>query len=280
MSDAKPQLPQTAILAREIVTVGTSLVLSLAGLAYVLGILIITIRLGAVGVPAPDLAQPRYALVGGLFLFLVSLAAAAIGAGILGFREAIARIKDHHPVAGGIQMLASLVSCFAPMIAIQFLTRFRLDFSYREAWIILAILLLSAFNMVPLAQSLRLFWQSPHENQARPAHPISLTYAFLWELLVVVMSITGYSLSVYPRLSPVFGGGRPSQIVLVVAPDKISVIRMTGIAVASNGRSEAVALLFEDGSNYYVERTSGSQTLTARIRKDAVLLTLSPLPPG
>jgi len=280
MSDAKPQLPQTAILAREIVTVVTSLVLSLAGLAYVLGILIITIRLGAVGVPAPDLAQPRYALVGGLFLFLVSFVAAAVGAGIISFREGIARMKHHHPVTGGLQMLASLVSCFAPMIAIQFLTRFRLDFTYREAWIILAILLLSALSMGPLAQSLRLFWKSPPENQARPAHQISLTHAFLWELLTVVMSITGYSRSVYPRLSPVFGGGRPSQIVLVVAPDKISVIRMTGIAVASDGRSEAVALLFEDGSNYYVERTSGSQALTARIRKDALLLTLSPLPPG
>jgi hypothetical protein len=55
---------------------------------------------------------------------------------------------------------------------------------------------------------------------------------------------------------------------------------MSGLSVASDGRSQAVALLFEDASNYYVERRSGSQIFTVRIRKDAILITLNSLPAG
>lgn len=279
MSDEKPKLPETMTFAREVVAVATSLVLSSAGLAYVLGLLIINIRLGALGVPAPDLTQPRYALVGALYLFLVGLTASAVGLGIVGFREAMLRMKGHQPVLAWIQLLTSFgAPVVAPIAAVQFLSQNHLDYRYRETWFILFILLLSAINFLPITEHLAYLWKWGSARQDRPFVAVASVYSLLWQMLMLAMGITGYSLSAYPRLAPVFGGGRPSQIVMFVSPDKIAVVRMSGLPVANDGRTQAVFLLFEDASNYYVESRSASQTFTARIRKEEILLTLHPLP--
>src|SRR5215470_8843348 len=55
-------------------------------------------------------------------------------------------------------------------------------------------------------------------------------------LVFVLMSLSGYTDRIYPKLSPVYGGGKQQRLILVVKSDQVAQLKSLGINVSPENR--------------------------------------------
>jgi hypothetical protein len=115
-------------------------------------------------------------------------------------------------------------------------------------------------------------WQWLHgAERDRPFVGFASAYGVLWEMGFLLLVICWYALFAYPRLSPAFGGGRPTEIILVVNPALSGAVRSSGIPVGLDGRTPVLRLLFEDSTNFFLEAGTPGLSGSVRVRKVLVV---------
>ena len=272
MAEAEaPQAPRLAASTRDLLESAGLVILTFVGAAYVAGVLIINLRLSSLGVPAPDLTEPRYVIVGMLWLFLVAIATEVSRLFIHGVEAGVSRYRKGQRFLGVAHLLVGAFYVFSLSIVIMVVSRSRLDFEYRETWWIVFILVITSVNLRPIGENATELWKSLQgEKRDRGSIPYSSAYGVLWQTVILLLSVSSYALFAYPRLAPVFGGGRPTEIILLTAPATADTLRLSGLPVLRSGRTGTLRLLFEDSTNYFVELQVHGAPSSVRVRKDSV----------
>jgi hypothetical protein len=270
MSEQPSETPLALPRLKPILESAGVVVLSFVGLAYASGILIVNIRLASLGIPAPDLAESRYVLVGTLWFFLVTFSMVVVGVIRTAIKEGRARIERGQRTLGIVQVAVAPFGVLTIAMAVWVLTQFRIDFEYRETWFIVAVLLLTSWNARAVAKNILDLWEWLRGAQReREFVGFASTHAGLWETLALLVSVCLYALIAYPLLSPAFGGSRPTRMVLVVNAAATASIQAAGIKVGRDGRTQEVQLIFEDAASFFVS-ANNKPLSSIRLRKELV----------
>jgi hypothetical protein len=236
--------------------------------AYIVGLLIVNLDLARHGIWDVELGRPQYILVGVLWAVLNGLALAwsAVGLMMVGvfFRDFHPKFRPWHHVPLVAWRLVLLLFFFAAAEALVFMVLvwsplyMALGFQH-----VSGLILFSDFIQAVTAgfSALFLFTEaSRHRNMHSlpvlgrvlqrmsegPTRADSVWFVSLpLGILLLVMSISLYTYSLYPLLSKIIGGGRPPNVRLIL-DHPLHATWPSRIWVSPDGRRVGpVALLFE-----------------------------------
>ncbi|WP_141509150.1 hypothetical protein [Candidatus Chloroploca asiatica] len=183
---------------------------AIAGLAYVIGFIILTIHLAKFGVYGASLLNSRYISVGVLYILLLSFPL-LYAARYFHYRSVIAVT---------ISVFILPVFSFAALAVLGFINTTSLDqlVSSFALWIFTAAL----FPTIELMKEV--YGTRLNPITMEPARPPWLKYLSPLPILGTIVGIFVYANAIYPNISPRIGGGEPVKIFLVAKRDKLEAI--------------------------------------------------------
>ena len=238
---------------KERVELGARGVLTIVGLAYVAGLLITNLYVGLLGFSPPELAQPRYVVVGFLWLFLIVLTYALGGTCFYSARAVRDFWRRRNNVAAVTGLTVAAAMPFVGVAVLFVVSEFELTINDKKTWMVLAILALTAFSFHPAYENVAKLWTWWGESERAPSPgpylnaQNVLTHIGLWMLLVA-----GYATLAYPRLPAALGGGKTASVILLSSKEGSTQLSKLGIPLRKDGLLGPVYIVYEDDHYYYI----------------------------
>jgi hypothetical protein len=244
---------------------------------YVLGLLAINGYLFSLGASDFSLLRPRFVYTGAL----IGLSAIVF---ILIPRSLIKEIRGSPDVSKRIRILWVLIGLLIP-IFLPYLLLFT-DSSISIRNLLLSDLALLVAGLVYGRQVSRLsMWRIIRQNEyMQPIMHGRLANSMVLLLLFTAMYVTVFMLIFFPKIPVQFGGGKPTQVALLIRHDEVDGIRALGLPIEKRSAEGAprkqgatpgtgsvttpLDLMYE-GSEAYVIRLSDGTLV--RINKNAII---------
>lgn len=236
------------------------------GAAYVVGVLITNFHLSNLGFPPPELVQPRYFVVGALWLALVggTLATIMWAWSVFGNRWTAGGLRNR--VYGTIfaLLLASSVGSLLHFASDGSLPRTSL-----KLWLVTALLFAAAGEAWVVMKSLvRLRTRARAGDDLRVYSIRHYVYQIAWGLASWFILTCLYARAAYPALPAAFGGGRSQSVMLLPEVGKGDVMRRLHLPERADGLFGPVGLEAEDSSTYFLVYRRAGRTVAVRLKKD------------
>jgi len=218
-------------------------VLTIAGLAFVCGFLIVNIRLARFGVYSTGLAKAEYVLAGGLYLFLVAITAAAFHYFRRGLEQAGTLWRERRYLRATWDWLFyAFVFVSVPNYVILTASGYD-DKFFLWHWRGLACVLLLA-SPVAYGYEFRnaLFAEWPVtsggdalSSRQQVVRAVSGLIA-KGPLVSIVIHVSVYAHFIYPSLLPAFGGGHRDPLLLVVTQEGAEAAQHLVLPISKDNR--------------------------------------------
>jgi len=216
----------------------SSILLGVASLCFVIGLLIVNIRLVRYGIYSVSFARTEYILVGASCLFMLAFVRVVSSYGVSTAKSAGHALLGRNYILASAKAIASILFLvFVPVLALLFLCNFSLDILRWNIWIMLAILFLGNHWMDEIYSGLLGIGDPDNRNPNNGSaanNRASRLIDILLPLLYFAMWLTLYAYYVYPNVSPAVGGGYRDKVLL--APTKMgkAVFRTMGLPFAAD----------------------------------------------
>jgi hypothetical protein len=214
----------------EIITKSLAAIAGIASLVYILGFIIVNIHLSELGVRAFNLSRVTYISAGILFLVVLSMLF-FVGA-IIGPRlDDIFELNRNRNIGRLIAVIMLLITIIILLFSKRLLPGHPSEESARLAFFLLLVM------MMPVTA---LFIKAIRQPEER-----FFSIAILISLFTSIIAI--WSILVYPKVSPAFGGGAPVKVQLVIEDTNNSKL-FTAIGIAiTNSVTVPIGLLDDTG---------------------------------
>ena len=258
----------------------SSVFLGIAGLCFVIGLLIVNIRLVRYGIYSSGFIRTEYILVGAFCIFILAFMRVAMSFGISIAKNAWdALLKRSYVLASAKLILSIPFLILMPIFALLFLCSFNLDLLSWNIWVMLGILFIGNHYMDELYSGLlsigdHVKKSSDQENGAN--NRTSQLIDIFLPLLYLIIWLTLYANYVYPNISPAMGGGHRDKVLVAPTQAGIVIFRNIGFPFSSDSLSvgpieiltesqDEIVLLLPDGSlkheSYHVSAIRVKKTL-------------------
>jgi hypothetical protein len=233
----------------EVITKGA---LTLAGLAYCIGLIVVNLHLQKYGYSSLSLFKVSYILAG-LWCLLP-----------LGFGLTLILLARQKPAGKkhSVKELAILL-----LLTASFLMAFigiAMSFGFTQRWSHLWPMLMGAGTAF--------IWQEQFNTSGISSRTV-------YRLILTAMYITTFSTVVYPDIPAEFAGGRPQEIQILVAAPIRALICSAGIPLDSLGQSGPIGFLNESDAAYLLLIPIDSSSQAVSLRKELVSM-VRYLPPA
>ena len=239
--------------SKEVLEVSGKMIIGAAGLCYVLGLLVVTMHLRQFGLNSLDLPQLHYVTAGVWTLLPIVIVVLLL---VFGFYM-LAGQKDEIKSKRGIDKVMSVFGAIAGIMIVSFLVlkflgaKAGLEFGW-VSWVLIPILglvtlLCMALPAVVLAADLKL------------GNRLVLSAG----LLVIGLASSGFYITLfadhtYETIPWSTGGGRPSQVRLVVAPESRPYLESVGVGFsASQTQTDSLKLLLTTEKELVIVNSRG-----------------------
>jgi hypothetical protein len=236
---------------REMLEAAAKVLVGISVLSYIIGLLITNMHLRNYGAFHLSFTQFEYVLTGLLWLFLVGLAYLAYITTTNHFsvEPKASKWKWWGYNVGGllVYFVFGIATLYFPLM---FLSNYEIDvFSWRAVYISVSLILAPIIIDGVGKRAYRFFQAAKQRTLPRDAVDT------LVGIILVLASLTGYASSVYPNLSPVYGGGKPQKIILVAKPDQVTQLKNLGINVNSENRQIGPLEIIYESGDYLILST-------------------------
>jgi hypothetical protein len=234
------------------------------GLAYVVGLFVLNMHIKNYGLHYLGFLQIEYVMAGALWLFLTAVMYfwfLVIKTGIVSSLNVLkpAQFVGHgwwRKIVGGVVFILFLVTWIPiisvfPLLIIMIISDGMVDAKSREMVQVFTSLvsgLIGIFNLYYL--QFAIFKIPVYAHPILESKYYYLLQAFLFTVLLL-SGISGYSTKVYPKLSPVFGGGRAQKANFVIKKDSVDTINVIGLSTDTGIRLIGpFEVIFESSDSY------------------------------
>lgn len=210
---------------------GTALGISTA--CFILGLLIVNLRLAAYGVYSLEFVRTEYILVGAVFLFLVVTAYVSFAYSLQEFKSAKLSWKERKYKRAIAGAFFGLVVAIGPVFSAFSVVANNMRLKFYEEIFALTLLILIGFMVhmayVRLSMLIPLIGANTSDKFPNLIESVRVVLVYVVMLLVFV---GGYALIMYPQISPAFGGGNKSHVVLIPTQRGLEVSKLLTLPVS------------------------------------------------
>ncbi len=225
---------------------------SALGAAYAAGLLITTVYFGIWSLPAPDLRDARFVLVGSLWLSFVAATATMLAMTKAALRESLLAIRGRRFSYAVTMFGTAIAPGLILWLAIELLSG--LATTVQRTLAVAVIFIASALSVTALVKhGARVVIWLRTGDYSQPLEAYTELYGCVFLVVLIGVELTGYAAFTYSAFSRTVGGGRPTPVLLVPAPGSASVYRTLGIQMHPNGFAGPTRILSEDDHCYYLQ---------------------------
>jgi hypothetical protein len=215
-------------------------VVSIIGLCYALGLLIVNLHLAMYGMFSFGFAQTQYVLAGALLVFLLTFVRVSYYYGATGVTEGIAEVREGAVLLGLFKIVFFVVAAaFFPVALIHFLAGYGAVVSTSwPPWAFLGVLGMMAFVLNAAQNQVIFVWRDFRRAefaQLPPSARKSLLFRVLQPVPPLLAVLFVYSLLCYPMVYPAFGGGRHDVIFVIPTAEGARICRTAKLPANVNG---------------------------------------------
>jgi len=257
---------------REAVELVSKIGIGVIGLTYVVGLLIMNMHVREYGLSYLGFLQIEYIMVGFLWLFLVSWVFFAAGFLLKKWGELLSKRKEMRLRGFVFQAVFLLVVVFGIIsgsrLVLSLLSeKGDLPFTIKGHWKSLGIL----FFTVASIWSLMIYTSRIVREKDKGTNKWHDAFYVLQLLFWILLPLKMYATSVYPTLSPAFGGGKARRVALVIKADQLEAAEASGLKLSHGRTTEPVEVIFEAPDFFLIRPPVGLANLkvkAVRLRKD------------
>jgi hypothetical protein len=259
---------------REAVELVSKIGIGVIGVAYVVGLLIMNMHVRGYGLSYLGFLQIEYIMVGFLWLFLVSWVFFAAGYLLKKCGELLSKRKQMRLRELVFQAVFLLVPAFGIISGTRLVLSLLsekgdLPFTIKGHWKSLGIL----FFTVASIWSVMSFTSRIVREKDKGTNKWHNAFYILQLLFWILLPLRMYATSVYPTLSPAFGGGKARRVALVIKADQLEAAEASGLKFSHGRTTEPVELIFEAPDFFLIRPPDGFADLkvkAVRLRKDVM----------
>jgi hypothetical protein len=270
---------------RDTVEVASKVGVAAIAVAYIVGLLVLNFHIRKYGIYYLSFLQIEYVMAGILWAFLVGL--------IYCFSYLVLyRIKtsfNEERQKGikrvwqiGWQVTKVLFALFALFSSLSFvlsiLSDNELTMFKQSNWKVVGVLILNAAALSMVGTKMRdatkHFLSGQQTEEIDGAAKRASFFDVFYNVALFVSMLSFYSNSVFPHLSPVFGGGKKQKAEFIIKPEEVETINIIGIQMEPNSRHLGpLEVIFEASDFFSIAPPLGfnnNKVKALRIRKDMI----------
>jgi hypothetical protein len=262
VKEKSPSNPKVQV-AKDVFEIGGKIVIGLAGLCYVLGLVVVTIHLREYGLNSLSLSQLHYVTAGVWAVLPILMTLLLIAYALYAFsmeRERIAEEKVVGRIIGIFSLMATSVVIFYWLIHLVG-SRLGINFGW-ESWVLAP--LLGTLAVVLVACAVFVFTQrESYSNIKSLLAPLGLLVV---GIMLSVWYLAYFTSHTYKEIPWSTGGGRPSQVQLMIVSEAKPYAEGAGIKFAeqntqntqsTQNKTETLKLLLVTEKDLIVINTNG-----------------------
>jgi hypothetical protein len=226
--------------------------------AYVVGFLIVNIHMARFGVSQIDLLRSDYILTGCAWALLAYIVILLPAGALRGVLTAVGRSKHRgsRSEAATARFVAWAIGAWIALLVFDFLADGQVQMLSWAGLRIIGIIFLNGIVIANLI-AVALEMATEHSNKASNASDLlALWVKSFLNILLFALAIFLYASYVFPQLSPIFGGGRAREILMVMEVRGVPVAKAAGVEIQAGSRIVPLDLIFEDSVGFVVRRRS------------------------
>jgi len=253
----------------------TKTAVAFAGVSYVMGLLVINLYLRQFGIYSPGVVRVEYVMAGALWVVLAAFGYFLYAITLQGWRRAEELWKSR-PVWAIVNLTGGLLLAFAfGTYTIAYLRYQSLAAPSRTDLEIVMIVFVTPLATLGLRDFSKRAWSVAHGEEKKWQTPL---WGEVMRLGIFVWALSWYSTSAYAQFPPMFGGGRPAVVIVLVKSEAMPVFGSAPVQPTAFLRNYDLIL---DTPEWLAlaPRTATTVTdrkrLAIRIRRDDVIAIIS-----
>lgn len=183
---------------------------------FILGLLIVNLRLSWYGTYSQEFVRTEYILVGAIFIFLVTTAHTSFARSQADFKRTIPNIKSKRYLSALSNISFGLITLIAPLVVIFGFLFFNNEyiFSWMGLLSILGLIIFAHIAMLFLSELATLIYEFHPSTESEKPDRVVAVDRLLGQVAFLLIYLGMYSNFMYPYISPAFGGGHKSPVML------------------------------------------------------------------
>jgi len=260
-----------------------------AGVCFIVGLLIVNLRLALYGVFTAGFVRTEYMLAGALFCFLIGFTQGAVFLSRSLANTALDNLRERKRLIAGFELVACASMLWLPVWVLSLISDYRLSFLHWRTWLIYFGLFFGIHFVGDFVKELFDFLKGVSADAGESFSPTklqSVLYQVLSLLPFILITLTLYAHYAYPYFSPALGGGRKDQVLLVPTDEGREICLQMRLPVQPDGRTVGpVDILTESQDEVIVlptQRKSAELNIRAiRLKRSLfnAVVNVSPKPP-
>lgn len=252
------------------VELGSKTIFTVAGISFVIGLLIINSHLQKYGIHSSAFLKTEFVTAGALWIFLVSFASIELFLLAQALAKANEQMKEKMYGRAALLILLALtayIGIFASGLYI--LSDNKMKYSSTELWVTIVLFFLTAWHGSQVFEKLRAISKSIGKTADSNSESYDYLSSIAYGLVVYLAFISSYAHFSYPHLSPVYGGGKAETVMLFPTDANTQIIKK--LQLPWHGDSIGpVKIIFESQDDIYLVPAADEKRKAIRIRKDMI----------
>jgi hypothetical protein len=237
MTEPPAETPERkSIPTRQILKLVPTIAVGMTAICFSIGLLIVNINLATSGVYSTDIIRTEYILAGATFLFLA--VATQVG-NIYIVHDNRGNLRWWKEGQRGGAAFSAFLGLVITIIVMAFvfatISDQRLAVNDRRMWLCVGLMTFLSLTAVVIFRHARAAWEYGFElrddKSKAPWHLLEIfamiPFCFVW--------ITAYATTIYPAISPVYGGGYRDHVILIPNDRGITVGKLLALPFQDSG---------------------------------------------
>jgi len=214
----------------------SGIVVGVSSACFILGLLIVNLRLAKFGIYSPDFVRTEYVLVGAVFLFLVATAYFSFQHSLRDFKAVPQHWKQKHYFRSiGITFFGALTAIGPLMFVFSIMTISTNIF--KDWWLWISLMALVGFGhyarQLYIRGSTLIIDNQPTDGNV-DAMQISKTNQLLGHTAFLLLYMGIYANYLYPHIPPSFGGGNKTPVILIPTAKGLEICKILALPLQKN----------------------------------------------
>lgn len=243
---------------RDLVHIASAVLLGVSSSAFVIGLLIVNLRLAHYGMHSLEIDRAEYVLVGAVFSALACGAYFLVHYAVSLLRSGCAKWKEQQKRRALADWIGAPIVLLLPLAySLSILSGQKLDYFHWRMWVSILALLGASLCIGALVIRLSDLWrQFKAKPEPKTAPNLYGEHAaqLLYSLTGVLAMIALYAEQTYPYIRSAYGGGQRAPVLLVATARGTEVAKSLGLPINASGHVGPVFVITESETELAVAK--------------------------
>jgi len=232
-------------LLKDAVHVSATLLLGISSFCFVIGLLIVNLRLAAYGVHSLEIDRAEYVLVGAVAVLLCTASYFALGIVTRHLKSAFGNVKAREYKKCGGAIFAALGTLITAQLLLSRLSDGAAYFTDWRVWASIVVMGAIASVVYAIAKRMYAIWMQVKAGQVPPGWLGEQVTATAEALGLLAAEFGMYAFLTYPMISMAYGGGHRGAVELLLTERGAQVAKELGLPMTSPTSAGPVYILTE-----------------------------------